>query len=140
MDIKVIQGAIQKQDADVLVVNLFAGARPGGATGAVDQALDGQISAAIDLGDFEGKVGQTLLLYTHGQIPAPRVLVVGLGEQEGFDLERARRAAGTAIGTLSGLGAKKRGHYPARHGRGQSTRRAGRASGGRSIAVGGLSL
>ena len=106
MDIKVIQGAIQKQDADVLVVNLFAGARPGGATGAVDQALDGQISAAIDLGDFEGKAGQTLLLYTHGQIPAPRVLVVGLGEQEGFDLERARRAAGTAIGTLGRLGAK----------------------------------
>ena len=93
MDIKVIQGAIQKQDADVLVVNLFAGARPGGATGAVDQALGGQISAAIDLGDFEGKAGQTLLLYTHGQIPAPRVLVVGLGEQEGFDLERARRAS-----------------------------------------------
>ena len=25
MNIKVIQGAIQKQDADVLVVNLFAG-------------------------------------------------------------------------------------------------------------------
>ena len=106
MDIKVIQGAIQKQDADVLVVNLFAGARPGGATGVVDQALGDQISAAIDLGDFEGKVGQTLLLYTHGQIPAPRVLVVGLGEQEGFDLERARRAAGTAIGTLGRLGAK----------------------------------
>ena len=106
MDIKVIQGAIQKQDADVLVVNLFAGARPGGATGAVDQALGDQISAAIDLGDFEGKAGQTLLLYTHGQIPAPRVLVVGLGEQEGFDLERARRAAGTAIGTLGCLGAK----------------------------------
>ena len=106
MDIKVIQGAIQKQDADVLVVNLFAGARPGGATGAVDQALGGQISAAIDLGDFEGKAGQTLLLYTHGQIPAPRVLVVGLGEQEGFDLERARRAAGTAIGTLGRLGTK----------------------------------
>ena len=47
-----------------------------------------------------------MLLYTHGQIPAPRVLVVGLGEQEGFDLERARRTAGTAISTLGGLGAK----------------------------------
>lgn len=104
MDIKLIQGAIQKQDADVLVVNLFAGARPDGATGAVDQALRGQISAAIDLGDFAGQAGQTLLLYSHGQLPAPRVLVVGLGVQADFDLEKARCAAGTAIGALGRLG------------------------------------
>jgi leucyl aminopeptidase len=104
MNITVRQGEIQKQDAGVLVVNLFFGARPGGATGAVDQALDGAISTAVDLGDFQGELGETLLLYTQDRISAPRVLVVGLGAKEDFDLERARRAAGTAIGALDRSG------------------------------------
>jgi leucyl aminopeptidase len=107
MNITVQRGEIQKQDVDVLVVNLFSGSRPGGATAAVDRALDGQISAAIDLGDFKGEAGQTLLLYPHGRVPARRVLVVGLGAREKFDLEQARRAAATAIGRLSELGARQ---------------------------------
>lgn len=106
MNITVRQGEIQKQAADVLVVNLFSGVRPGGASGAVDKALGGQLSAAVDLGDCKGEAGETLLLYTLGQIPAPRVLVVGLGDQQRFDLESARRAAGHAIAALSRLGAQ----------------------------------
>ena len=106
MKITVQQGEIQKENADALIVNLFFGAHPGGASGAVDQALDGQISAAIDLGDFKGEANETLLLYTQGRIAAPRVLVVGLGNQQDFDLEGARRAAGTAIAALMRSGAR----------------------------------
>ena len=62
MKITVRRGEIQKQRADALVVNLFAGATPSGATAAVDSAVDGQISAAIHLGDFSGASGETLLL------------------------------------------------------------------------------
>ena len=106
MNITVQQGEIQKQAADVLVVNLFSGARPGGAAGAVDQVIGGQISAAIDLGDFKGESSETLLLYTQERIAAPRVLVIGLGQPQDFDLERARRTAGHAIAALARLGVK----------------------------------
>ncbi len=71
MNITVQQGEIQKQHRDAVVVNLFAGASPSGATGAVDAALAGSISAAIDLGDFRGESGESLLLYTNGLIAAP---------------------------------------------------------------------
>ena len=64
---------------------------PGGATGAVDKALGGAISAIIAAGDFVGKPGETALLYTRGAIPAPRVLVVGLGEQAKADHQRGPR-------------------------------------------------
>jgi len=52
---------------------------PGGATGAVDQALGGAIREAIDAGDLRGKKGEVTVFYTRGAIPAPRVLLVGLG-------------------------------------------------------------
>ena len=104
MKITVHQGEIQKWADESIIVNLFEGMRPGGATGAVDKALDGLISSAIDAGDFTGKKNETLLLYTRDRLPADRVLVVGLGPREKFDLEVARQAAGTAARRLQDLG------------------------------------
>jgi len=104
MKITVRQGEIQKHRDEAIVVNLFEGVRPGGATGAVDKGLGGLIAAAIDCGDFTGAKNDTLLLYTQGRIPAPRVLVVGLGDRDKFDLEIARQAAATAARRLQDLG------------------------------------
>jgi leucyl aminopeptidase len=97
MNVKVVRANIQDYEADALVVNLFEGVTaPGGATGAVDHALGGQIGDLIAGGDFQGKLAETAVLYSRGVIPAKRVILVGLGKQEKFDLEAARRAAGAA--------------------------------------------
>jgi len=46
LEIKVIVGDIAQIEADAIVVNLFEGVeQPGGATAAVDKALDGAISS-----------------------------------------------------------------------------------------------
>jgi leucyl aminopeptidase len=96
MQTHVAQGDIQQVASELIVVNLFQGvATPGGATGVVDKALGGQISALIAAGDFQGKAEQTALLYPSGAIPAKRVLVVGLGEQAKFTLDVLRRVAAT---------------------------------------------
>ena len=108
MNITVRQGEIQKTRNDAVVVNLFQGARPGGATAAVDAELGGLIGRVVDSGDFTGQKNRTLLLYPgEGRLPAPRVLLVGLGPQEEFDLEGARQAAGTAARRLQNLGVEK---------------------------------
>ena len=105
MKITATQGEIQNRKDEALVINLFQGTkRPGGSTGAVDQALGGLIRRAITDGDFVGKRNEILLLYTHGKIFTSRVLVVGLGEQKAFDTEAARQAAGTAARKLQNLG------------------------------------
>ncbi len=97
MNIDVRRGFIQEIDADAVVVNLFRGiTRPSGATGAVDKALGGAISELITSGDFRGKLGETTVLYSRGAMPAPRVILVGLGDAAKFDLERARRASAAA--------------------------------------------
>ena len=107
MNIQLKQGNITEFAADLIIVNLFQGVTaPGGATGAVDRALHGAISDVIATGDFTGKSGETLVLYTRGTIRAGRVLVVGLGEAAKFDLRAARNAAATAARKARDLGVK----------------------------------
>ena len=60
----------------------------------------------IATGDFKGKLNETAVLYPRGAIPAQRVLIVGLGKEEKFDLDKVRQAAGTAAKRLRDLGIK----------------------------------
>jgi len=107
VNIQIKQGSITEEAADLVIVNLFQGVtEPGGATGAVDRALGGAIRDVIAAGDFTGKAGETTLLYTRGALPAARVLVVGLGEQEKFSLAAARDAAAAAARRARELGAR----------------------------------
>ena len=108
MQIDIKQGNILDADADLVIVNLFEEVtEPTGATGAVDKALDGQISKLIELGDCSGELGETTLFYTLGKLTAPRVLVVGLGKADAFDIQNARVAAAKAISAARSAGARK---------------------------------
>ena len=108
MKLNVTQGAIQDAQADTIIVNLFDDVTiPGGATGAVDQALRGAIRELLASGDLTGKAGEIAVLYPRGAIPASRVLVAGLGKRDGFDLEGVRKAAAAAITRARDLGAKE---------------------------------
>jgi leucyl aminopeptidase len=102
LQVEAQQGDITEADVDAIVVNLFEGVSdPGGATGAVDRALGGAISRVIDTGDFTGELGDATKLYADEELGAPRVLVVGLGGQDDFDLDAVRRAAGTTVKALA---------------------------------------
>lgn len=97
MEIKTINQSVTKFDGDLLIVNLFEGIKvPGGATGAIDKALDGIISRAIKNGELSGKIGETVIFHTFGKLKSDRVLVVGLGKSEDFRLEQIRKASGAA--------------------------------------------
>lgn len=104
MELHVTQGDLAQQQADCLVVNLFEGVgEPAGATGVIDNALNGAIRNLIASGDFSGEAGTTALLYSNGALPAPRLLVVGLGKQDEFDLHAARKAAAVAARAVAKL-------------------------------------
>ena len=107
MELSVQQGDIRAAMDDAIIVNLFADvAKPAGGTGAVDSALDGAISEVIESGDISGRLGETIVLYPRGVIPAKRVIVVGLGSRDEISLERVREAAGAAIKRARDAGAK----------------------------------
>ena len=107
MDIKVQRGALQDTAADALIINLFEGIEaPAGATGAVDKALNGAIADVIRSGDTRGKLNEISVLYSRGALPAPRVIVVGLGKVADFNADRVRQAAAFAARRARDLGAK----------------------------------
>jgi leucyl aminopeptidase len=107
MDVKAQHGALQDTAADAIVINLFEGtAVPAGATGAVDKALNGAIADVIRSGDYRGKLNEISVLYSRGALPAPRVILVGLGKVADFNADRVRQASAFAARRARDLGAK----------------------------------
>ena len=95
MDLRVQQASVTDIETPLLVVNLFEGVtQPGGATGAVDRALGGQISQLIADGEINGEPATITVIHNghlaNGQSPlkARRVAVVGLGKQSDPEQER----------------------------------------------------
>ena len=81
-----------------------------GATGAVDRALDGLISRLINDGEITGRSGQGVLVHTptppfNGFAPE-RVLVAGLGRQDGFDYNAIRSLSATVARKLRSSGVR----------------------------------
>ncbi|AZM88867.1 MULTISPECIES: leucyl aminopeptidase [Streptomyces] len=95
--------------ADALVVGVAKGPKglvvAAGAE-AVDKAFDGKLAAVLDSLGATGAEGETTKLPAPAGLKAPVVLVVGLGaapeQDESFDEEALRRAAGSAARALHG--------------------------------------
>ena len=107
MNITVTQGNLADQSAAALVVSHFEGqTNPSGATKAIDDKLGNAIRALIASGDFKGKLNEVAVLYPRGEILSTRVIIVGLGRQEDFNLDRARQVAGAAAAKAVALGCR----------------------------------
>ncbi len=101
MKIKVVSGNITEMAVGGIIVNLFEGVKtPGGATGAVDKALEGAISAMIAKGRIKGKLNEVTIIPTLGKIPPEMVAVVGLGKQNEFNIDRVRQVTAAACRAL----------------------------------------
>jgi len=95
LEIKVIVGDIAQIEADAIVVNFFEGVdQPGGATAAVDKALDGAISSLISRGEIKGKFGEVTIVHTFGKLPARIVAIAGLGKRQDFNVDKTQGVAG----------------------------------------------
>ena len=66
----------------------------------IDKATSGSITAALALGDFSGKRGESLIL--PGTDAAKRVLLIGCGDAKTFDREGARKFSQTVYQALLG--------------------------------------
>ena len=108
MEIKVITGDIAQIEADAIVVSLFEGVEQlGGATAAVDRALDGAISSLISRREIKGKFGEVSIVHTFGKAPGRMVAVAGLGKSEDLNVDRIRGVAGEACRALRKLNCRK---------------------------------
>ncbi len=97
MDVRVEKGKAEKYSCELLL--LFSFESPEKLEGPlrnVDADWKGFISTLMKQGDFKGELFERRLFYTHGALPAKRVLLTGLGKKGEFDLEKWRGAASKA--------------------------------------------
>jgi leucyl aminopeptidase len=84
--------AADKARVDLLAVPVFADRRLGPSGELVDAALSGSLVTFMEETDFTSKRGETLAVPTQGRLGAKAVVLVGVGEQDGFDADAMRRA------------------------------------------------
>jgi leucyl aminopeptidase len=108
LEVKVITGEITSVEADAIVVNLFEGTKkPGGATGAVDKALDGAITKLIEQGEIKGKLNEISIIHSLDKVPARIVAVAGLGKQTELTPDKIRSLAAEFCRSLRKLNCRR---------------------------------
>jgi leucyl aminopeptidase len=85
---------------DCLVVGVFEETELGGEAKSVDAACGGRLQRLLARGDFTGRAGDTLLVTEVTELPARRVLLVGLGARAQLSRRGWRRAWGNAVAAL----------------------------------------
>jgi leucyl aminopeptidase len=89
--------------ASLIIVGVYEERMLTSAAAELDAASGGLLKRLMESGDVTGRVGSTSLLHQAGGLSAPRVLVVGLGEQRKFDSARYLRVNREAHRALKGL-------------------------------------
>ena len=108
MKIKVEKGRSEKFPCELLLLFSFESSdKLEGSIQNVDLEWKGFISALMKQGDFKGELFECRLFYTHGTLPAKRVLLTGLGKKGEFDLEKWRGAASRAGQYIRDAGIKQ---------------------------------
>lgn len=106
MKVTVKRDKFDKAKSDVLIVPVYQDTplETSSAVAQLDNSLDGLVSDYLDSRDFSGALNTTTLLRTRGSIPAPRVLLVGLGKPNTFTVDHLRQASASAATTVQKLG------------------------------------
>src|SRR5258708_4285862 len=107
MEFSIKSGSPEKQRTGCVVVGVFDGRKLSTSAQAIDGASRHYLSEVLRRGDLDGKLGTTLLLHSVPQIPADRVLVVGLGRERDFNEAAYRTALASATKALRSTGASE---------------------------------
>ena len=97
MEFSIKNGNPEKQRSDCLVVGIFEGKKLSAPAKSLDDAASGAISAVLNTGDMEGKIGACLLMHHIAGVATTRVLLVGLGKQDELTEAQYRKAVRAAI-------------------------------------------
>ena len=88
--------AVEIKD-DILCFPLFEDAKGNEELAQLDKALHHLLLRLVESKDFKGEVGEIYLLNTNELLPAKRLMLVGLGKQKEFTLEKLRKGIGNAV-------------------------------------------
>ena len=108
MKFNLISNKIAEIDVDTIILSCFmSDDSTNGLVHDTDVELNGIISEILSRGDHEGKLREVTEIYTSGQIPAHRIILVGLGPENTFNEDCIRHAAAAAAMRARQVGASK---------------------------------
>jgi leucyl aminopeptidase len=96
VNIRVQPKVITAIESDLLVVPVPQGKQERDEVKALDNMLGGALRAQLARVKFTGNEGESLLFHTHGRLPSPVVLLLGLGKAASIESETWRRAGAKA--------------------------------------------
>src|SRR5882724_5385281 len=105
IELTLLQGAPQAAQVDLLAFTTFGDPSKDSVFKLVDSALGGVLAEVAKSESFDGKLGQTIVVHTHGRIPAKRVLVLGAGARADFSSPSIRDLAATTAQAANKAGA-----------------------------------
>jgi leucyl aminopeptidase len=108
MKILVKKGKITDYVSEAAVIALYEDMKTlDGAAKLLDETYNGAIKRVLEGRDFEGKLFQTFVLYPRDSSSVKRIILVGLGKKEEFNMEKLRGAFATAARQVRALNVKE---------------------------------
>jgi leucyl aminopeptidase len=105
IELTLLQGAPLEAQVELFAFATFGDPSKDATFKAVDAALGGVLAEVAKSEAFDGKTGQSIVVHTHGRIPAKRVLVVGGGARSEFSNPHVRDVAATVAQAANKAGA-----------------------------------
>ncbi len=99
MKISIIQGSPCEQTTACAVLGYFEGKK--GQSLGLTSEQDIVFKRALLCKEFSGATGETLLLHGHAKSSPERILIVGLGKEKDFSLNKLRQATSDAVALLA---------------------------------------
>src|SRR5919198_2686711 len=97
VQIKVERSRIdQKKKISILVIGIFENEHDFTQLNEIDPFLSTTVEEIINNKEFKGLLGSNIILYTGGNLPIKKIMLIGLGKREKFTNETARIIAGKA--------------------------------------------
>ena len=107
MKIRITQESIDNIRTEIIAVGIFNNSKTTlGAASTINRLTGGKIKQVMNYGDFTGKLNETLVLYIENGLRAKRILLVGLGAEKEFDIDKLRGAVSAAACRIRDMGLK----------------------------------
>jgi len=98
---------IKNQKCDCVILGLFDQQKSVRAVDYLPETARQYLNSKLAYGDIQGRLEQTLLLHEAPGLNADRLLVIGCGSEERFDMKAWRKAMASAIAALKGTGVRR---------------------------------
>jgi leucyl aminopeptidase len=106
-EVTLLTGPALESQVDILAFATFGDPTKDAVFKSADQALGGHLREVAQHESFEGKTAQVLTLYTQGKLPAKRVVVVGAGPRNDFEIPNLRDITAAVAQTANKVGAQR---------------------------------